>query len=298
MKNDRLLAGNKSPFNIAHHVPIAVKPLVIICLALLVCFGTGCQLNCRKDLDAEAEILRANGIDPKKYGLYSNDGVFKVLWNRITTGALLGDRIDFIRMDGEGLSVIPSSIGILTEVNRIDFSYNQLTTLPPEIGKLKKLRTLTIKGSNLKYLPEELAQCTSLVEIDLNTNELDSLPHGFGKLINLQKADLDNNRLKKLPPTIGGLKNMVRLDASYNQISELPSEIVGMRRLEVLNLNENKFVVCPSVCTTLAINGNLNRVSLGMNPVDTNTVPQIIREINPIHDYASDLLEINKLRIK
>lgn len=63
------------------------------------------------------------------------------------------------------LTSLPSGIGKLTKLTRLNVSGNQLTSLPPEIGKLTALEYLTVDRHQLKSLPPEMDKLTALIEL-------------------------------------------------------------------------------------------------------------------------------------
>jgi Leucine-rich repeat (LRR) protein len=64
-------------------------------------------------------------------------------------------------LGGNQLTVLPSEIGQLTNLDTLRLEGNQLTVLPPEIGQLASLRRLALDGNRLTTLPRELADLLS-----------------------------------------------------------------------------------------------------------------------------------------
>ena len=79
---------------------------------------------------------------------------------------------------------------------------SQLTVLPESLGKLTQLRELSVVGSELTTLPESVNQLTKLQKLDIYYNELEMLPESLGQLTELQELDVDGNQLTALPEII------------------------------------------------------------------------------------------------
>ncbi|KAM7519349.1 hypothetical protein LguiB_018311 [Lonicera macranthoides] len=124
---------------------------------------------------------------------------------------------------GSGIKEVPSSIGDLRRLDRLDLSYcKNLRSLPSAICKLKHLKFLKLSGcSKLEKLPEEL-----------------------GSLDDLNKLYLDGTAITQLPLSIERLKNLagcIMLDGA------IPSHLESLRYLNKLNLQRNYFVELPSL---------------------------------------------------
>ena len=79
----------------------------------------------------------------------------------------------------------------------------RLTTLPSEIGQLTALTKLEICGHHISSLPSQIGDLTALKYLDLSRNELTMLPLAIGNLSSLNTLDLSGNRLTSLPDSIG-----------------------------------------------------------------------------------------------
>jgi Leucine-rich repeat (LRR) protein len=231
----------------------------------------------RQDLKNVEKILVANGIDKSKADVAAE---------RYGSGRVIG-----LRLEGYQIKTIPPIIGELTAVETIDLSYNEVTTLPSEIGKLVNLRVLNLVGGSFKYLPEEIGNCTKMEKLLLGTNEMDTLPWSIGKLTSLKELDLSDNKLRKLPGTLGNLQNVRKLLVQDNLISELPENMANIGCNE-LWLSHNKFTTYPIVVLRMR---NLYHLAINGNPIDLKTVPKVIIELNPLHDYVENSDEIGRI---
>ena len=111
------------------------------------------------------------------------------------------DNTTFINLTGLGLTIFPSEILSLSNLEQLELSDNQLTSIPSEIKNLL----------NLEY-------------VYLDNNQITSLPSEFWRLQNLTDLNLFGNQLISLPPESCDLINLVFLSISNNSIcGELPS---------------------------------------------------------------------------
>lgn len=65
---------------------------------------------------------------------------------------------------------------LLTEVEELDLSYNNITYLPSSIGNLKKLKFLNLAGNKLQNLPEEFEGLVSLEKLEFSGNPIARVP--------------------------------------------------------------------------------------------------------------------------
>lgn len=95
---------------------------------------------------------------------------------------------------------LPQSISLLTHLEKLDISENNLTTIPSSLNNLDSLKYLNLSHNNLKSVPE--------VIFSMN---------------NLKYLDLSYNQIKTIPPSIKALKNLTTLRIKGNIIQSVPS---------------------------------------------------------------------------
>lgn len=84
--------------------------------------------------------------------------------------------LEYLVLDSNTLSILPSSIGCLTKLVRLSVQGNNLETIPSEISKLTELKILDAQKNNLKSLPKEIWLCVSLQTLNCSSNLLESFP--------------------------------------------------------------------------------------------------------------------------
>ena len=74
------------------------------------------------------------------------------------------------------IAEIPDSIGLLTNLKRINFAGNRIKYLSPEISRLRKLTYLNICNNQLTDISEKIANMPSLSELCMEGNPFEMLP--------------------------------------------------------------------------------------------------------------------------
>jgi leucine-rich repeat protein SHOC2 len=140
------------------------------------------------------------------------------------------------------ISVLPNSIGNLTNLTELKLNGNQLTSLPDSIGNLTNLTELNLDGNQLASLPDSIGNLTNLTRLCLGINQLTSLPDSIGNLTNLTELKLDGNQLTSLPDSIRNLPSLTRLYLSSNQLTSLPDSIENLTNLTHIELSNNPLI--------------------------------------------------------
>ncbi|KAJ9540691.1 hypothetical protein OSB04_027197 [Centaurea solstitialis] len=166
---------------------------------------------------------------------------------------------------------LPSGVGNLVKLERLDMQYNQFTgVIPSELGSLRNLRLLYLQGNNFTgSIPDSIGNMSLLNEVWLNDNTLEGqIPPNLGNCTNLVTLDLSVNNLTgpipkevfqlsslsttlnlaqnhlvgPLPKEIGELINLRTLDVSKNNlVGEIPDAIGSCKSLEYLDMKANSF---------------------------------------------------------
>ncbi|OJJ22485.1 hypothetical protein BKI52_07330 [marine bacterium AO1-C] len=90
------------------------------------------------------------------------------------------------------LTYIPSEIGLLVNLQKLQLFVNKLTRLPKEIAALKKLHWLGLAGNEMKDF-EAIASLHNLQWLSFAGNNLSHLPQEIESLQNLRELNLRFN---------------------------------------------------------------------------------------------------------
>jgi len=183
----------------------------------------------QSDYDALMAIYNAtdgsNWTDNTNWG--TSQSVYT--WHGIK---MRGDRVSEIDLSENNLNgTIPSAIGDLTELIKINFSKNGgwnyypgnlHGAIPPEIGNLSNLKDLWITLAKLSgNIPPEIGNLTNLESLGFWVNDLTgTIPDELGNLINLKILTLEENDLTgNIPVTFANLTAMENFWVNGNQLS-------------------------------------------------------------------------------
>lgn len=137
------------------------------------------------------------------------------------------------------------------------YSYcSKLDTLPTEIGKLVALKRLDVKRNSLSKLPDQLGECMELEDINLQRNYLVVLPNYFSTFSCLRTLNLSSNPLRTFPDDFSGLKSLVQvywimnhvicqLDLSNCELASLPLCVCTLSSLRDIRAVQNNFKSLP-----------------------------------------------------
>lgn len=172
-------------------------------------------------------------------------------------------QIQKLSLGNNRLTTLPDSIAKLTHLQKLDLSRNHLATLPDSIGELWELKILYLNNNQLTMLPDSILRLKQLQILNLNRNELTMLPDSIGHLVQLRELSFFQNQLTTLPYSIGQLAQLRFLSLTGNRLSMLPDSIGQLLLLQTLYLDDNRFTILPESLRKL---GRLTALFLHNNP--------------------------------
>jgi len=231
-------------------------------------------------------------------------------------------------------------------VYQLDLSALNLTVLPTFVGELKNLQILNLSENKFTTFPNEILQLTNLQELNLTNNQLTILPPNIGLLVNLRQLTVDKNPLPTIPLKLAkfGTKALVAYfrtlsleDSSFissneqeqnainmgvltaklgvlpknfkavspEQVTELdlsglgleilPPYIAELKILQILNLSNNKLTLFPTEILKLTNLQNLDLqgnklTSLPVALADLNKLQHLNLEGNLIHTLPAEVI--------
>ncbi|KAM5586936.1 receptor-like protein EIX2 [Rosa sericea] len=143
-------------------------------------------------------------------------------------------------------SSFPSWFFNLTNLKRLDASFNLFGPFPVEFANLKSLEDLGLSyNSREGQIPKVIGTLCSLRILDLSTNRfnggLEEVLNGFSNCTSrrLESLDLSTNMLEgELPTALGMLENLKELHLSSNRFSgSIPQSICNLSSLETLDIS-------------------------------------------------------------
>ncbi|OWY22704.1 leucine-rich repeat domain-containing protein [Sphingobacteriales bacterium UPWRP_1] len=108
---------------------------------------------------------------------------------------------------------------------------NMVSVLPQSIGNLTELRGLYLSNQNLSHLPETIGQLSNLESLHADNNQLQTLPESIGNLHFLKSLYVQNNQLVSLPYTIENLSHLKTLNVSGNKLNNTAFDALPLNEL-------------------------------------------------------------------
>ena len=144
--------------------------------------------------------------------------------------------LEVLDLADNSLDRLPKGIIELKELTTIYFSNetsylnygNHIGRLPTEIGNLEDLQRLNMSYHHLSRLPSSFSKLQTLEELNLRKNKFSRFPSEILDLDNLKKLDLSGNKIKKLPANLSTMKSLKVLNLAGNPIAE--SEIANLKK--------------------------------------------------------------------
>lgn len=143
------------------------------------------------------------------------------------------------------LTSFPSVSGC-RNLKNIDCYTNSLRVIPPELGLLTNLQSLNFWTNALVKISPEISKCSNLTTLILQNNQLESLPVEIYSLINLECLDVGHNKLTSISSNISHLSKLHHLGINWNFLEEIPSSIGNCSELRCLDIMGNKIKILPS----------------------------------------------------
>lgn len=142
---------------------------------------------------------------------------------------------------------IPDEIGLLRNLEWLDFTHNRVSMISERIGDLPKLASLGASDCRLSSFPLAFTRLRKLRKLGVFNNLITALPSEIGNMRSLTKLDLSGNTLSSLPPEIGNLTALTWLNISNNQLRSLPAELGRCVALKELGLAHNQLTTLPDL---------------------------------------------------
>lgn len=186
---------------------------------------------------------------PQSLGQLQGLRFLNLSWTRCDTQELFDlvgsfQVLEELRLTGNNIRHLPSSIKTLKSLKVLVLSVNQLESLPVEISMLSTLEHLDCSLNHMTHL-DRLPP--ALARLNLQTNGLKSLPDDMGLQLGntLQWLDISNNSITLLPGSIAMLSRLQTLRISFNQLQEINCAILS--KMKLLKLVEAYYAGSPAM---------------------------------------------------
>ena len=137
------------------------------------------------------------------------------------------------------LETIPGSFGGL-ELVKVIVNNNRLTGLPPEVWGHRYIVWLQVDNNNIGNIPEDstIEKAISLRSLGISNNSISMWPSGISGLF-INSLSLAGNQLALIPPEVGKLTSTSYLMLNNNAIHSISKNIGLLTELKVLDVRNN-----------------------------------------------------------
>ena len=125
-----------------------------------------------------------------------------------------------------------SQIWFSKKMKTLNLGYNRISIIPSGIGLLTQLVDLNLTQNQISALPIEIFDLTNLTMLGLANNKLEELYPEIGELQNLKSLYLEANRIKHLPEKLGKCTNLVQLNFADNPLEFIPEPVKSLPNLD------------------------------------------------------------------
>ena len=245
--------------------------------------------------DVGRAVQNCVGRRPKTVVLALSEKDLVRLPTSLESFAKLKNCTSVLRLDGNKLDALPSSVGTLRKLTQLHAQSNQIRSVADDICHgCMSLQALLLHSNKLEALPVEIGRLKQLHTLTLTFNELTALPAAFGELQSLKKLSLSHNQI--WPSTLNVLARLTKLKqlaVSNNALHELPDRWVDAdapwcASLEDLDVHENALVNLPTGISNLVclkkLDASSNRlVALPPSICDISQLEMIDVSGNPLN---------------
>lgn len=188
---------------------------------------------------------------------------------------------------------IPTYIGLLQKLEKLDLKVNKIKSIPDSIGELLYLKELDLSNNQIQIIPESFSAMESLNILNLRHNNLTSLPNAIGKLENLKYLDISHNKLMNLPKSFKNLGNLKYLKLYGNQFEEIPAHLGNLNKLKYLEAGLNSITAIEKNLLSIS---SLEKLGLGSNKLNIHTLYKLksLENLQEIDLYDNNIRELPK----
>ena len=197
--------------------------------------------------------------------------------NELPECIVLLTHLQLLELTGNNLKTVPDVLRALTNLKSLELWDNKLKELPVWLTELKEVTEVNVSNNNFRIFPEIICHMTWLKTLDLSANKLTDISNGIGNLVHLEGLDLSENELTSLPDTLPKLKAVHQLDVSWNKLNSLPNGFDTMTNIVSLDLDRNNLTSLPE---ELEDWDQMTYFSIKNNPISPNDLSSHLSKLN------------------
>lgn len=215
-----------------------------------------------------SQVMGSEGITFHLEGIgdmtYREPSIFRrpdpLNWHELLAKHTSSEEIE-IREENARFNILPSTIGMCTNLKALTLVDDNLLRLCPQIGMCTALTTLNLFKNNLSSLPTQIGLCTALTNLNLDRNIFDTLPSEIGMCTNLTKLTVGSYELFNLPTELGSCSALISLSIEDQGHFRLFPEIKHFTSLTYLQCRGKQSTY---ISTDIGYCTSLKELNLGM----------------------------------
>lgn len=288
--------------------------IVSILLVSLLFVFNGNNTNALNSSTKQITTKTTRGVGDKIKDIFPDPNFAQGVANRIAGGDVNAILTQNMVDNTTGLTVQDKNvqsiegIGVLKNLNFVDFSTNKITELPPEFMTLVKLKDIYLYTNMITALPDNFGVFPVLEDFRLsgyeetspNYSPLLSLPESFGNLPKLKRFSITYAKLDTIPDSIGDLPMLELISITHSKLRVLPSSISNSSTLKVLNLYNNSLTTLPDsigdlpAITDIYLHYN-KLTSLPNTITKLSTLKVLVTDYNPLRSFPENIGDLTNL---
>lgn len=179
--------------------------------------------------------------------------------------SLLTD-LETLNCSNNQLSDIAELFEQLKRLKELDISYNRFKTLPNVIYTYKYLVRLNCEQNSITTIGSQITNLKRLKYLILDNNQLQTTESiDFGQMKKLEYIQMANNQLIKFPSGLHLLHHLKSVNLSYNRLKSFPVDLLLVNTLDVLNLSHNCITKLPALPVTYSRASLIFSIDLSYN---------------------------------
>ena len=227
-----------------NYISLLQNPIKIIPLSL-----SKCKLLNRVYVDELGDIdvqnfpkdIQGDKSQFLKEYLIAHDEVYA---NHVEETVIKQERFEF-NIPAVGLRHVPKTVLVLTKLQRLNLSLNEILRIPEAIFNFMDLVELNLNFCGLSLIPNMINKLTNITHLCLAGNKLTSFDVNMSPMSTIKKLWLQDNQLIKITRSLEKCFDLRSVILRNNQLKTIPLKFWKLRFLAELGLEGNKELEVP-----------------------------------------------------
>ncbi|CAG9465623.1 unnamed protein product [Pedinophyceae sp. YPF-701] len=187
----------------------------------------------------------------------------------------VGARARVLDLGRNRLAGLPTSIGALSGLLRLNLGHNQVTArgVGPALAAVPLLEVLYLNDNKLSEVPGEIGSLKHLTKLNLSNNEIAGGVEALAACTALDTLSLASNKLAAIPPELAACTALKDMELPRNRIREIPVELAALQQLQILDLHNNLVETVPAAVFRGCV--ALHTLSLHGNPITVDKLREL-----------------------